>query len=353
MLFSKADVVISYRICRSTSPVVGSSASTIAVHKIVDEVDLSREYILAMSESPRPAKRARSAIACHRCKHRKQRCDNGYPSCSSCLAAGQTCSYASNVYPSEYVESLDRRLASLERLLASQQPQLLHSPSPARSPVTQDNAASSARRHASNVLDVDRAATVQVRSDNVKDLEEHELVDETEAGFDMLSSDSYLGVSSGFSLAKTLRSVIAPASSTFSERASSRRDAVDSAMATIRPVKPCTPSAYTGARFIRAYLAKVHPKHPFLAPRRIWRMHEAQGHLAKVSMAGRLVSRKPRLELFNLFMIYAIGARYLQLSSDDAQYSFEVSGMAPLCVMELIVTLGVLHCCSRSPGYGV
>ena len=71
----------------------------------------------------RPNKRARSAAACTRCKHRKQRCDNGIPACAACQSAGERCAYENRVYPAEYVQDLETRLADLERQLQAQQQQ--------------------------------------------------------------------------------------------------------------------------------------------------------------------------------------------------------------------------------------
>ena len=76
----------------------------------------------AMSNE-RPNKRARSAAACTRCKHRKQRCDNGIPACGACQLAGEMCSYENRVYPAEYVQGLETRLADLERQVQAQQQQ--------------------------------------------------------------------------------------------------------------------------------------------------------------------------------------------------------------------------------------
>ncbi|KAK4898174.1 hypothetical protein LTR27_004181 [Elasticomyces elasticus] len=49
-----------------------------------------------LEQQQRPRKRARTAVACSRCKHRKQKCDGLTPSCSNCVASASTCEYDLN-----------------------------------------------------------------------------------------------------------------------------------------------------------------------------------------------------------------------------------------------------------------
>ena len=71
---------------------------------------------------PMRAKRPRVALACQRCKARKQKCDGRQP-CSKCLPAGTACEYVVPHKPmpfgkNQYIKSLERRVAELETLLA-------------------------------------------------------------------------------------------------------------------------------------------------------------------------------------------------------------------------------------------
>lgn len=65
------------------------------------------------------SRRARVALACQRCKARKQKCDGVRPSCAKCDAQGAACAYVlpSNYMPfgkARYVKALEKRVADLE-----------------------------------------------------------------------------------------------------------------------------------------------------------------------------------------------------------------------------------------------
>ncbi|CAK7238387.1 hypothetical protein SEUCBS140593_010634 [Sporothrix eucalyptigena] len=76
-------------------------------------------------EAPHPERRARVALACQRCKSRKQKCDGVRPSCSKCDTQGATCEY---ILPSKYmpfgkaryVKALEKRVADLESYLTKE-----------------------------------------------------------------------------------------------------------------------------------------------------------------------------------------------------------------------------------------
>ncbi|KYG50212.1 hypothetical protein M433DRAFT_139318 [Acidomyces richmondensis BFW] len=70
-----------------------------------------------------PAKRARVALACERCKSRKQKCDGRHPECSKCHRLGIKCEYIIPSKPmpfgrNHYVSALEKRVVELERFLA-------------------------------------------------------------------------------------------------------------------------------------------------------------------------------------------------------------------------------------------
>ncbi|CAK7237246.1 hypothetical protein SCUCBS95973_009896 [Sporothrix curviconia] len=73
-------------------------------------------------EPPCSTKRPRVALACQRCKARKQKCDGRQP-CGKCRPAGTACEYVVPQKPmpfgkNQYIKSLERRVAELETLLA-------------------------------------------------------------------------------------------------------------------------------------------------------------------------------------------------------------------------------------------
>ncbi|KAF6806581.1 transcription factor [Colletotrichum sojae] len=66
--------------------------------------------------------RRSNVTACHRCKSRKQRCDQSVPTCSNCERAGVECvgtDIDGRVAPRSYIKSLEDRVAYLETQLMS------------------------------------------------------------------------------------------------------------------------------------------------------------------------------------------------------------------------------------------
>ncbi|KAI2619534.1 fungal-specific transcription factor domain-containing protein [Hypomontagnella submonticulosa] len=72
----------------------------------------------------KPAKRERVALACQRCKTRKQKCDGQRPACGSCARLSLKCVYIVPLVPAAgekkiYIKALEHRIAELEAYLAS------------------------------------------------------------------------------------------------------------------------------------------------------------------------------------------------------------------------------------------
>ncbi|GAW22370.1 hypothetical protein ANO14919_119070 [Xylariales sp. No.14919] len=68
-----------------------------------------------------PRKRGRTA--CTRCKHRKQKCDDQWPTCSNCNKAGTECdksTVSEDEPPAAYTRALEQRVALLEARLSEQ-----------------------------------------------------------------------------------------------------------------------------------------------------------------------------------------------------------------------------------------
>lgn len=68
-------------------------------------------------------KRSRVALACQRCKTRKQKCDGNHP-CTKCKANNQNCEYVIPQKPmpfgkQQYIKALEQRVAELETILAT------------------------------------------------------------------------------------------------------------------------------------------------------------------------------------------------------------------------------------------
>ena len=269
----------------------------------------------------RPAKRRhRSAAACQRCKNRKQRCDNEFPSCSNCVSAGKSCTYGvKQIYPAEYVRSLESHIAELERTMAAADPN-----------IAMDHLASTRGQGI-------QKESVESPDDFVAEGLEPSL--EVGVGFVALSPNSYLGTSSGLPLAKLVKSAI-----NVTSRGSPRREALDQrgnaagsphsaalSGSTRHPEPDISagkvemPSDEAGAKLISAYFSRVHPKHPFLSRKRISTLNKDRETLVPAHQSRSRDINANRLDYAILHLIYAIGARYLQLANDHSHSSPEVS----------------------------
>lgn len=244
-------------------------------------------------QDERPSKRARNATACTRCKHRKQRCDNDYPACTACSLAGKTCHYENRVYRAEHVESLEKRVLDLEHQLRQSRQQQHQNASPAMG--------------SSAGVAITPAASMAITP--------HEN-GEADAAFDMLSSTSYLGTSSGFPLARTLQAAIGPSSISPARQTNKNSPSL---------IKPASPDNALGLHCVDTYLRKVHPKHAFMRPQRSIDLHHSCQILTSSArpIAGSPIST--RIDFFILHLVYAIGARYMQLSQTGFHCNPEVS----------------------------
>ncbi|OAL24981.1 hypothetical protein AYO20_10584 [Fonsecaea nubica] len=277
----------------------------------------------------RPAKRrARSAVACQRCKGRKQRCDNEFPSCSNCLSAGEPCSYGvKQVYPSEYVRSLENHIAHLEQSLTTVDPKL-------------------AADHLANMNETAaaRSSRVSVEPRGHDDREENsEPSLELGVGFVALSPNSYLGTSSGFQLAKLVKSAMnVPNLGSNSRELCPRPERLatseDSRLPLVseNAVFAEMPTDEMGEELTSTYLLKVYPKHPFLSKMRVHALNRDRANLMSAHQSQSKQARSRRLDYAILHLVYAIGARYLQLADDNSYPSPESHYAAALTEIDII-----------------
>ncbi|RFU23872.1 hypothetical protein B7463_g12469, partial [Scytalidium lignicola] len=277
-------------------------------------------------DGQRPAKRARSAIACQRCKQRKQRCDNGFPSCGNCAGAGvsTSCFYGANIiYPAEYVTSLESHIVNLEQKLVAFDPNVAADHMIERPTPPWSNANTPASHTKNNDLQNTAAAAAASSSPSQNAGQNLEIG----TGFVALSSNEYLGTSSGLPLAKIVQSAINLAVLTAAQTAlqdpkngSATRNYSDVENDNTQKdsilTKASMPSDAVGDKLIHAYTDKVHSKQPFLSKTKLRRLHQRRNELFPSGKVSKEQSLAERLDFFTLHMVYAIGARYLQLSDD-------------------------------------
>ncbi|KAL2204279.1 hypothetical protein CC79DRAFT_1400490 [Sarocladium strictum] len=258
-------------------------------------------------------RRPRGLVACRRCKARKQRCDNDFPACSNCTASGEKCSYgAKQAYPAEYVRSLEQQISKLQSAAASPQQGLPVSP------------ASSALIPPRRTLPAETRLETSGQRSSIGANASSDL--EASAGIVAPSPNSFLGTASGFPLTKLLRSKMTQLGAQPEHFTAldipGARGATTSELQPNQPLSQRTaiangsdmPSEQVGDKLIDAYYARVHPKHPFLPRQRVQFLHEARLDLLP---AHKVDSDRKSCDYATLQLVYAIGARYLQLTNDD------------------------------------
>ncbi|OGM44933.1 hypothetical protein ABOM_007078 [Aspergillus bombycis] len=302
-------------------------------------MDLSELTVPSRDSTPsqeyNPRKRARTA--CTRCKTRKQKCDNEYPICSNCQKAGATCDKATvrqeSGQQNAYTRALEERIEYLESQLKSGR--------------TGSNASGGVSNSVAAFLSPNSQETVQRSSPTGID---HNAIGDL-VGFlalNSLEAPAYVGSSSGVSLAANLgemvqttvwNQVLAPqrgfenaqatgnglatsnANLGLSYQPVSTRHAGDRSRAPrmeellAKGAEP--PNDEMGSRIMNAYLTRLHTRYPFLDRRELWRLHEARWQLAKKKRED--LSKVEKFGIFQLYIVYAIGATFLQLSE---RYSY-------------------------------
>ncbi|KNG86003.1 hypothetical protein ANOM_005787 [Aspergillus nomiae NRRL 13137] len=287
------------------------------------------------SQEYNPRKRARTA--CTRCKTRKQKCDNEYPICSNCQKAGAACDKATvrqeSGQQNAYTRALEERIEYLESQLKSGR--------------TSSNASGGVSNSVTAFLSPNNQEAVQRSSPTGI---EHNAIGDL-VGFlalNSLEAPAYVGSSSGVSLAANLgemvqttvwNQVLAPqrgsenaqsagnsvttrnANLGLSYQPASARHASDRSRAPrmeellAKGAEP--PNDEMGSRIMNAYLTRLHTRYPFLDRRELWRLHEARWQLAKKKREE--LSKVEKFGIFQLYIVYAIGATFLQLSE---RYSY-------------------------------
>ncbi|KAE8410656.1 major facilitator superfamily domain-containing protein [Aspergillus pseudocaelatus] len=314
-----------------------SASTNIANHlRVMDLNELtapSRDSTPSQEYNPR--KRARTA--CTRCKTRKQKCDNEYPVCSNCQKAGAACDKATvrqeSGQQNAYTRALEERIEYLESQLKSGR--------------TGNNASSGVTSPVAGFLSPQNQESIQRSSPTGID---HNAIGDL-VGFlalNSLEAPAYVGSSSGVSLAANLgemvqttvwNQVLAPPRG--SESAQSTGNSLSTSNANLGLSYPPVstrnagdrsrpprmeellakgaepPNDEMGSRIMNAYLTRLHTRYPFLDRRELWRLHEARWQLAKKKREE--LSKAEKFGIFQLYIVYAIGATFLQLSE---RYSY-------------------------------
>ncbi|KAL5379011.1 hypothetical protein PMIN06_009915 [Paraphaeosphaeria minitans] len=283
--------------------------------------------------------RKRQRTACDRCKTRKQRCDNEYPQCSNCAKSGSTCSRPpqSEIQRSSYTRALENQVAYLEtRLITLQRQQ-----HPARRDYGQESGAtcSSPTDHRLVTGRGQQTSDVETPGPRTPQLQHNvaDIVGILSLGSGNTETFSYVGSSSGYALATDLGRMVqatawnkalwVPAVASddtearFTGGSSTRRITLQE----LQSNKAEPPSELLGAKLIKAYLSRIHPRFPFLFRSDVWEAHRCRYTLGKPATRNSdwstpkyssVAYETDGFTLFVLYMVYAIGALNLRLTED-------------------------------------
>ncbi|KAJ9235380.1 transcriptional regulator family: Fungal Specific TF [Paecilomyces variotii] len=294
------------------------------------------------SSDNNPRKRGRTA--CTRCKTRKQKCDNEYPVCSNCRKANVECdkSLVSRHRESSpgYTRALEERIAYLEGRLSEFESRPRDEPSVSfRQSQTPISPQATTRRTTSNPLG--------------------EIVGFLTVG-SSLDAPAYVGSSSGLSLAVNLGEMVQatvwnnvlPPSSDPSRKASGGPKDVNGAAISSEKGGPSVinrparmedltanaaepPNEEMGARILKAYINRLHPRYPFLDRKELWALHEKRFSLSGIP--HERLSKAEKFGLFKLYLVYSIGATMMQLSEKynyTAPERFYMTALRHMCAVQ-------------------
>ncbi|RYC65329.1 hypothetical protein CHU98_g868 [Xylaria longipes] len=241
-----------------------------------------------------PRKRGRTA--CTRCKHRKQKCDDQWPTCSNCSKAGTECdksAVSEDEPPAAYTRALEQRVAHLEARLSEQ----VHQRG-LEVPQTPSSGTSG----------------IQTQSRNNVLAEAVELL-----ALGNIEAPAYVGASSGLNLALTLGEMVqatvwnkalpldADGSrlGTTDGTGASRGRAINRQEMVARSAEP--PADEHGTAILNAYLNQPQTRYPFLDEREIWDLHAK-----RMTLYTTPVQQLTKPERFGLFKLYS--AMLIQLT---------------------------------------
>ncbi|KAI0460320.1 fungal-specific transcription factor domain-containing protein [Xylaria acuta] len=249
-----------------------------------------------------PRKRGRTA--CTRCKHRKQKCDDQWPTCSNCSKAGTECdksAVSEDEPPAAYTRALEQRVALLEARLSEQVHQ--RGPEVSQTPSSGSSGSGIRTQSRNNVL----AEAVELLA------------------LGNIEAPAYVGASSGLNLALTLGEMVQatvwnkalPLDADGSRLGTADGTGISRGARAInrqemvaRSAEP--PADEHGTALLNAYLNQPQTRYPFLDEREIWDLHAKRMTLHTTPV--QQLTKPERFGLFKLYMVYAIGAMLIQLT---------------------------------------
>ncbi|KAJ5498511.1 C6 transcription factor [Penicillium expansum] len=282
-----------------------------------------------------PRKRGRTA--CTRCKTRKQKCDNEYPTCSNCLKAGVPCDKSSvredQDRQNDYTRSLEERVMFLERKLVESDRSSDHNA------IATNTASSLFSPQGSHTTP--HTTTSGFDNNPVREIVGLLALSPSEA-------PAYVGSSSGLSLAADLGEMVQTSvwnqfisrmqqkTSTAANNSLNKTGQVHgpseqpsatqirdrpTRMEDLLPANVEPPTDEMGTRILETYFTRLHSRYPFINRKQVWQIHADRWRLAKIKRED--LTRSDQFAIFKLNLVYAIGATMLRVSEKYAYTSPE------------------------------
>ncbi|KAF2662576.1 hypothetical protein K491DRAFT_700336 [Lophiostoma macrostomum CBS 122681] len=280
-----------------------------------------------------PPRRIRVALACQRCKGRKQRCD-GQTTCKSCSKAGVNCVYEPTLRPRYpggkmlYINALEERIAFLEAQLPEHGQDHFGNLDPQKG------------THGNHNRQLSSSTTSPL--DDIPDEGDSSIVDGVaylslcaSGTTDAAPEPFYMGSSSGATIARMIQSSIfrARESITSPKTLDTLRSGSFSSVASslLTPQPGCVscefPPPPQAQRLFSVFFNRLHTRWPIL-DRKIY--EEVYEHQYNQDVL-------PVIEKSSLHMIYAISARYMQLTKQATDVDPEVHFSAAIEAMDVIM----------------
>ncbi|GAB7359105.1 hypothetical protein MBLNU230_g5176t1 [Neophaeotheca triangularis] len=290
------------------------------------------------------AAKARVALACQRCKRRKQRCDGVSPSCKSCLKAKAICTYEVPMrvrYPggkSRYISALEDRIAMLEASMPEYSED--HLVAKTSSPVQQSEKSSGGEAsRLSNTINHNSQRDEQGTSTVVDGVAFLSL--SASGATDVASEPHYLGSSSGVTIARLLQASIFDDSLGNEQRRfygsqASSPDADERSPLNVRKASCALPEINIASKLLKTFFEKLHTRWPLL-DRRLYEDLFQQHWQNATSLTSMQRS------MFHL--VFAISARFHQLTRQscevdpDMHFETAVSGMDDIVQQHSLLTV--------------
>ncbi|KAG5754692.1 hypothetical protein H9Q70_002714 [Fusarium xylarioides] len=292
-------------------------------------------------------RKGRVALACKRCKRRKQRCDGSHPTCKSCERVGTPCIYERTIRPQYpggktlYINALEERIAFLEARLPDHAQDHFETLPPSSIVDGQDNDSVNTQAYPESSSSPRGSV-----SEDLDGYERNSIIDGVAylslcaSGTAEATPDpSYLGSSSGAAIARMIQRSIFHNSrngitrpNNFPRQPSPSVDPYLKRLAPALHLHPDEPShdfpfPDEARHLFYVFFDRMHTRWPILDRKKYTELFELQYQQGALSITQRSI----------MHLIYAIAARFEQLTRKPSQVDPEKHLLAAIEPMDYIL----------------